>query len=335
MNKKLIKQISFIVVCAVLIISAFFLSLDFDEVAAGAGKGTNAKIETINNVSALIGGFNRQLSGYNAPSEKESAEGEYKSFTLYQTSKAKYKDSLEALSFRREMTLYATENASYYVSDCTVESESAIIKAFLNFKISLYIENGFILLRFDKYDALYAVKADEENNDIDFGLADSNIYKILGKWLYISADEKSEYGEIVSLLNSINSSNFEVFEVIGNYLRDESMFKKDGKEYYLLEEFNKRFIDDLLEAQFGYSGYSDETSKASFKVDLSNKTEPQLKLSVDSSYSNKNYSDGNLIAYSCSSIDVLTFKNINNTFIKAPSTNNALSFEEFVAIVEG
>ncbi len=347
MNKNLIKKIAFIVVCIALIVSAAILSLNVNGLSAGAGNGKSAKIETIDGLSSVIEDLNKRL-GYRLPSVNTSEE-EYKSFTLYQTSVANYNDSL---SFSRELTLFATENASYYITDCTVESESGIpdnkntedydesvqTKTFINFRAHIYMEKDFVMLCFDKYDAVYVVKAAEEDNEVDYGLANSNIYKVLGKWLYISADEKSEYGEMVSMLNSINSSNFDVFGVIARYLRDDSLFKKDGKQYTLLKDYSQQFIDDLLIAQFGNGGFSDESDKASFTVDLSNKTEPQMKLSVNRSSRKVQNSDDrsqSIIFYNASSYDLLTFKNINNTVIKTPNTKNALSFEEFVEIVEG
>lgn len=351
MKKKMIKQIIVAAVCAVLIISAFLLSRNFNEVIAGAGKGKNAKIETIDSLSAVVSGINGRLGGYGAA--EGDAASEYRSFTLCVTSGAKVKQSVGGdkmyLSLSREMTLYATENASYYVTDGVIESEQTTsdnentkdyneyveAKNFLSFKICIYIEKDYVMVRFDKWDTVFTVLAAEEDNEADYGLADSNIYKVLGKWLKISREENSEYGEIVSLLNSINSSNFDVIGVMGNYLNDESKFNKDGKKYSLLKEYSKQFIDDIMYAQFGFSGYSDDTDKASFDVDLSNRTEPQLTLSLKSEYSKTNNEGKTTVKSSASSVDIFDFKNINNTVIKAPSAKNALSFEEFKDMVEG
>lgn len=363
MNKKLIKQAVFIVVCAVLIISAALLSLDFNEVAAGAGKGTNAKIETIDSLSELVGGFNRQLSDFNAPSEEEIASLNYQSFTLYETSDAdiEIKKQVEGkssadttrLKCSREMTVYVSENASYYEANCMITNvqetwdnsktenynEKALVKSCISLKMRLYIEETFIMLRFDEYDSAYFADIAEGGERTD-GLASDVFKNILGKWLYVSTEE--EYGEeVIDTLLGPAKNNLDVFNLIGEYLGKEFLFQQEGSVYELIEDYHKQFINDLLNTQFGttreyFNKYSD---KARFKVDLRNKTEPKMRLEMTLSEPWEITGQDNRLSdfVSCSGteVDIFTFKNINNTVIKAPDKKNTLSFEEFYLLIEG
>lgn len=344
-KKRIITNAVVCAICTVLIIFAAITGLVSNEVFAGAGKGKSAKIETIEQTGKVLSSFQNRLTSYNFDGETSAMddadakdEVEYKSLTVnvdsaaemsYESGLNSYNDEKteQSMSCDRQLTAYFTERASYYLTDFKIYSHaySSMRSAsglkteehnmFMSCLMHIYLEENFAMVRIDRMEA------------VTDGEANKTAANALGKWVYFSNEENDEYRNVVSSLTSANDSNFKVFTVMSRYIKNAQYFKKDRQNYTLLAEYTDLFIRDMLTAQFGSLSYDPDTCNGSFKVDLSDKSKPQMRLEASSSFSQSRTK--------CDSFgsDLMIFSNINNTVISAPSINGALSPDELQDLV--
>lgn len=372
MNKKqIIVNAVISVLCVAIIIATALIGFLKNEVIAGAGNGTSARIETIEETEKMLSSFQNRLTDYTLEettpinigaktvSVAKKDEQEYTSLTvnvdssgsmnyessssLSMTNNTSWNTVKQSMSFDRQMTAYFTEKASYYISDFKIyskvyatsgtnsDSEENETKMHISMRMHAYLEKDFALIKIDRME--YVVDGETEMNPAN----------VLGKWVYFSDDDEDEYREIVYSLTSVNSSNFEVLAVMSDYIKNTSYFKKDRQTYNLRDEYIESFTNDVMSAQFNSSAikFNPETDSGSFSLDLSDRKEPLVKFGTSSQLNQPSKRVDSMfgsywqpeIVYKASASDIMRFGNINNTVITAPSIDDALTPEDLENIV--
>ncbi len=357
--KNTAKKICVFCCSGALMITSALMSVRNDGVSAGAGSGVNEKIETIDEISELLNSFEDQLTGFHAPvdkggilsvscgrlgveSEQDAGKQEektvYKSVTVseasswnvsyYSTSYGmEGNSSYESakVKVKREMNVYISGDAVYYVSDFTAMSDYAFSKSgedahndahniYSSMLMKIYLSNDIALLRFDRFQA------------VSDGEAVTGTEKMLGKWINMSAGEDADVQEAIGELFSVNEENFKVLALMGKYInKREGAFEKKNSVYTMRESTFQSFLSELLTVM-GVGGTPDGNADGSFSVDLYDAEKPEIYFDLSNSYAGGKGS--------CSETDDFVFSNINNTVIGMPDIKNAITPAEFIEIIE-
>lgn len=345
-KNNVVKKVICFAVCIVLLIIALVFSGGTGGVTAGKGRGTDAKITSLEQFSDLFSRLS-QSSAVAAVDSKAVAvaerkqEKEYTSFTMHETSNIKvsadsyirgntYSSSRNKTVLRRTIDYYYTEDAVYYSADMifattyTTEKsgESKTVKSSVSLNMDLYLGANYALLRFNRF--LSSV------TDSDFIGTDN----IIGKWF------KFEEGDsVVSSLISVNDYNSRFLNLLSGYLKSyyEKGFDKSGDVYKLSNSAFKSFVKSALSIYGASSSGSDEDMDGELIVDIEDATKPQVSFGLKEEYkdseNNANYSYS--IEMNAKESDVLEFMNINNTIVNIPKNINTYSVEDLKECIGG
>ncbi|MCM1368388.1 MAG: hypothetical protein NC184_06240 [Roseburia sp.] len=341
MEKKAdVKKIVCLVVCVALIVIACIVGVDFNKITVKSGKGRNAKITSLEDMSIMLSDFGEPLSDFsysknsaarNASKTDDAVSAKYKSVTIHEQSScytyAKNGRGFSKVIIQRSMDIGITESATYYHSMFTLSADSRTEAYYSNdgmvqetdygsnadIDLEIYISEDRFLLRFNRF----SMATDGKNI--------MGIERVLGQWGDFSDD--TDVGQaVISSLGSTNSKNFRIFGLMGKYIADsdDDIFSKRGDVYTLKKDASGGFASSLLGIAGG-SGLAEDFD-CEFEVDLGSAASPVVTLLLDSDQSYDK--TGSMRVYEK---DVFEFTNINNTVIDIPSSLSALSAEEFDA----
>ena len=343
----LVKRIVKVAVCAVLLIVAVCMNTK-TQALAGAGKGTNEKITTLEAFSALIKETGRKQSTARSAPVVESATGKsYDSFTFIETTSLRsqsdssqngdngsWSSSSSNSSLNRTLEMYYTEDAVWYKAEGRLVSKSdsssraysssgflsatteTNTKRSMNFKIQIYAEEEKVLLYIENLQYSYSYKyydgKNSENNktETEDGQDLDVLKNYYNRWI-----DCTSMPYIANVFLTVNDTNMATLSRIGNLLET----AWEAKEY--TESNNAYQLKTPVARQiFGLSNGDDVDFDGTVSVDLSRPAVPSLL--IDASAKNKivRLGSGYNYSYSGSSYvylnDNIQFRNINNTVFK-------------------
>lgn len=207
-------------------------------------------------------------------------------------------------SLTRNMTVYVTEDASYYISKGTysVNDSKDSYKTTIIFDVKIYIDIEKVLFKFDTFEI-------SSNDDNDLAVDD----KLLGRWIQIPIDSS---GDVFSM---IDVGNRDAFSYIGEIIKEASeddIAEKNGNIYTIGHTVMRKNDTEL-------------------KIDLSNSANPCMTMIVDSKPEENQL--GNQLGNQLYMYVTSTFKNVDNTVINV-NVSDALIFEteeDFEDYMEG
>lgn len=337
-QKKVIRRALALGFCLLLAIVALLFPVKKTIVRAGAGNGVNRKVESTEELSALLEHVSGRMgeSGTAFASLAASSASEYESVTLEDTMRMSLKISqglrLSRTTIDRQMTAYFTEDATYYVTEATISSKVVIPeerdkgevvteeirdKADVSIRLHIYRDDEVCMILFERFTAVINGETHSLPSDV------------LGKWVLFSAeDDMGLYEEIAS----IDMHNFEVLSLMGRVLEDKTNFDRSGDIYTMDDDIFDDFVIAVQQLNGVDSSYLPEgyTGKGSFVANLRNSRTPKVTLEYNETYSTELSS----LTMKSSSSEELAFSNIDNTVVKAPSSKRALTPEELVDFLE-
>ncbi len=348
MEKKVdVRKIVCLSICLVIFVIACVIGVDYSRIGLKTGNGKNARVSSLDDMSEMLSSFSESLSGFDYSHQSSSLKTKdkddtsaqkYTSVTIHEQTSSYASvvqgDMFSTVTIQRSMDIGITASGTYYhvmvtvssdsrVNDYNKETESNELKKHYSdtdIDMELYMSENRFLLRFNKFSS-----ASDGKNSM-------GVERVLGRWGDFSDD--SDVGrKVVSSLGSVNSKNFRVLKVMGNYIgkHDEDIFVKRGNVYGLESASSKTFAKELF--RIVGSGSLAEQFDCGFDVDLSNDTTPLVTLMLDSDYSDWIKSgNGGATQYVSARVyekDIFEFTNINNTVIDMPSSFSALTAEEF------
>lgn len=353
--KSIVKYAVIIVISLALLIAAILIPKTEKAVLAGAGNGTNAEVESIEEVYDLmtvVNGNLRALShgmGGIIDYAAEPAEevNNYTSFTYVQTSNGKasrnmsgsvagkFSTAKASEKYAKNLTAYITESASYFVcevsdlyqSRSTVDGETDKSRFFNSVVMHLYLSEDGALMRFDKIE--YVRDGKSHVGDMD---------KALGKWISFSEEDGEFLIEVISFFKFAFYDSYELISTVSNYINDGENFNRAGNVYQLRKEKQLGFYNSLITTHFG-SGLDDfdkDKDSGSFEINVSNGKIPQMTMGVSGKVDEEEKILGSSISVKGSTgvFDKIYFKNVNNTVIDFSDIEAEMSAEEFVGLME-
>lgn len=338
MKQGYIRSIAALVVGGALTAAMLLLPADSGMSYAGAGDGEDASVETLAEFSGLLGTFASMPSPVSSAGALALSEEVpvHKSATMHESSIVySEREAGENYAFTRvtrELTAYLTEDASFYISDVQLRSESVVEQSgengsketvehdrFLSMKMLVYSDEDRVLIRFDRLQAM----AD--------GIVFSGENKLLGRWAEFTEDDNEEVGAIYSAMRSIDLFNYDILALFGRTIRDyEEEFESNGDYYILGDEASEQLFGKIT----GIPSGGDAESDGSFEVDLTDRTAPQVKLGLSASLTVSSGSYAGSYSASASEEDHFTFTNIDNTRISMPSSMDTMPLKDFVTVME-
>lgn len=316
------KYISWIV-CAFLLISAFFLSRTSVSIA-GEGDGVNQEVKTVEEVGSILKSFcgeddteiTTKKSMGSALELANATEDEYTSATLHFNTVSRV-SGYTYMKLQKQMTCYFTQDEAYYVSKGEITTENYG----LLFDADVYFTGEESFVKFKQFTA----RINNSNRESESQEAPSLPQGVLHKW--IRMDEYS-----ASLID-VNETNYEVMAMLGGYIlaSETDVFKKNGDVYSLKNTETKNLCAELASisgANFG----SDAFKQSSFTVDLASKTSPYISLMYDASEKfTYPTSQGSTKTYTINMFEQLTCRlsNINNTVVNFPSDVEIYEMSDF------
>lgn len=330
------KQIGIFAVSIALIAAGGIIGMRPDDGYAGAGSGSNAKIDTLEelqNVLSDIGSPRRNIESVSAiaKTNEESEESvKYKTYTIVNTTDFYSSSEKSNNTFSRTMKIYFGENASMYESEARVISSSSSVspsgasnswsserKSSLDMKVRIYVSEDCIMYNLSRLNYTYQYSYDSKDEsytkttkDTNDGILYSVMQKYLGQWVDCSENPSCATGFLD--IDNENRKGLSAFgTMIGEQLDDDKKnLKQTGNVYALKESALLQF--------FNLSRYKDEKgikTGAECSIDLGTKTQPKIAYSlfvdVKETSENKNAS------YSYIK-DSYAISNINNTVAKKP-----------------
>ncbi len=350
-----------------LMIGAALLPERGGDVPVGAGNGKNAELTSIDDVSDLLKSFRDQLTGYHAPNsenknlsfptnrlaaasddpqeeqEKEN-KASYWSVTVHESSSynisystnlsytysgTSYRmNSSSSIKGKREMSVYISEDAVYYVIDFTIMADSSqddgkeqeSHNSYASILMKIYMSENEVLFRMDRFSAIHD------------GEAVTGTSKFLGQWIDMTASGDLGVQEAIEALTSVNDGNFDVLALMGEYIENnKDAFDEKDSVFTMKETMFKSFLAALLSAQ-GVGGTLDDDVDGAFSVDLYDAEKPRIYLNFGNSYADHNTNGS--VSSSSGQTDDFILCNINNTVVGKPDVKDALSPEEFEKLIE-
>ncbi len=340
-NKISVKNCVVLAIVVVLIVVTAVFMAKPNENYAGAGKGTNAKITSMDEFADFMHDLSSDLhprgtysaSAYAAENGEEEREKKYTSYTVRERTRstASYSDSSSSdsykikMSLQRDLTIYVTENATFYDSWGILSSRSKLKsdtnRVDFQFHVLIYTDAENVFMNFKRYN-ISASSSSEGETDEDEKTTPINFDCVLNRWINFSDDSQSGAGIVASEMTSINNENLEIFALIGNYTEHyKDDFIQSGKTYEMSEATFKSFASGLLSIAGVSSSFGeDEDFSGSFELDLGSPTRPEITLTYKYEYKQAEAAE----------VDEFAFENINNTVIKdIPATVDAMSSKEF------
>lgn len=350
-----VKKIVAAVVMAVVVVFTFITYNKTDEVLVGVGDGLSANIGTLDEFSKALSDFddnfknggyvnkesenNTRLSAY-ALAEETSLSAKYKSATMYLFDSAyeNFSYTLNGVSreynyeIQKEMSLYITESAVYYISEGILGYNSKIStgddseshSGNLSFYCELYRSSNIFMVKFNKF------------NFINDGVMNNFPEEIRGVWIDLSDAENDMLSSLsISEFDAVNNANFSYFSLLCDYVSqyNTTAFTKSGSVYILDESYIDGFIKKALNIYSANSLSTDYTGE--FSIDLTDGSYPKVNIN----YANKSnpIKDDNgtsIGSYKMREVVEYGFTNFNNTIITPPSDFSAISSSEFIEIME-
>ncbi len=320
--ENLMKKYATVITAVLLVLASLIITLNSQTFAvkAGPGNGTNSEVKDMSDVySVLDYVINRKASDTSENNRK--AENEMYSFVAdtgeaieikkhdsvtvvedavmnYTTFHKVLSDSYNgytpiyetvgksSLQFTRNLTIYMTEKASYYVSKGSIrssydsyEQDEDDEERFFNFEIQIYVDEDVVMIKFDKFEIKQKAKPDSP-----FAWETCEIKSdMVGKWIILPK------GELADIFDMMDSTNQNTLSGLRSYIEQsilgdgDTEFTKDG-DIYTLKDVE----------------YTDIT------VDLSDYENPYIEFSVDEKQ------DKNEVYM----LDTIGFFNIDNTVVE-------------------
>ena len=353
--KSIVKYAVIIVISLALLIAAILVPKNEKAVLAGSGSGTNAEVESIEDVYDLMtivqGNLNVLSYGVGEITDYASAPSEeaknYTSFTYVQTSNGKASSNMSGSvagkfssakaseKYERNLTAYITESASYFVcevsnlhqSRSSVEGKTEKSRAYSSVVMHLYIAEEGAMIRFEKMERMSDGKSSLGKMD-----------KALGKWISFSAEDGEFLAKVIHFFNFAFYDSYDLLSTLGSYMNDSENFSGAGKVYQLRKENEPHFFNSLISTHFGGSlaSFNKDKDTGSFEINLSNGKVPQISMGLSGKVDEDEKILGSSISVksSTATFDKIYFKNVNNTVIDISGIQAAMTAEEFVGLME-
>lgn len=248
-----------------------------------------------------------------------------------------YTSSSVVLTFERQMTVYIAPGAVLYEIDATdssaESSDGESHKQNTSFKFFLYMEQGEVLMRFDRFESTYD------------HMGGPDLTEIYGKW--IDFTPLAEAGESIdSFLDDFietNQHNFDVLSFLGDTIDrcQEDGFLCSGDIYRMKDELFGDFCKELLNKQEGGSAeYFENPYEGGFEVNFYDKHSPRLTLDFknkeDNYHRESEYGGVTVSVTANASVaerDEFALKYIDNTVVKAPEWKDRIGLEELKKLI--
>lgn len=368
MNGKQVRKTICLVLSLVLLIATFVFLPSSIISFGGAGDGNSAEIATIEDFAVLLKDFSSELTGYDSSYYSKTVPDDYAptadiraaasrvhtSVTVEESSSAymdmyvkqtvisgettAFAETSSNVSMDRGMKVYITPDAVLYECDIdlstsntqsTSESELQVYKRNISMKMLLYIEEGRILLRFERFDFI-----------VDH-VAEADLSKVLHKWIDLTSEDFNS-GWTDGLLE-VNDANFAVLALMGTVIDSHLSdgFERNGKSYGLKGEYFNSFCQAVLEKQQVETEYFANPYQGAFNIDLYDKKVPRMQLTIENEV--KNYSNVDNFVYGERNVhadityvenDDFTFSNIDNTAIRSLKNEKTIGFDELKSLLE-
>ncbi len=370
----MVKRIVSLAISVALLITCFVLySQNQGEVIAGAGNGTNTRVETVEDLASVLelisGRSDTAYSGssvelmssdisapgiddgtYSDDQDEEGSDTEVKrhtSATVHistqlksssSSSNSKYTNGLSGSSqnMTRELTLYITDDATYYVSEGISRTK---VKRY-NEETSQYSETSVYM----KWDMELAAC-----DGVSYAKFHEFIMRQDGYSMQIKEANKGQWislynsGDIFGLID-VDYENREVLSGIGDML--DTMIRLDyvspGEDRITMNEDD---INALAEEDEGSKLY-DEYTTVDFTVDMSSATSPYLCIAhkinqdedkeviIDYDYSSNPFNPTPIystyhLVNKVTLLQEITIKNIDNTIVKSPEDKVDIAIDSY------
>ncbi len=309
------KKYTTIFVSAILAVISLFMSLPLkkDAVKAGAGFGKNTDIETIDDMYSfldyitnykIVDKDKNELKGTDTPalmlmsatsdSDKDDIfntkhssatiyESTFSESTAYRLNEYDWVDGESSSKFNRELTIYMTEDATYFVSKGTLDSRyldynfsgANQLKAsvYFDFDMQIYIEEDTAMMKINQFVMSELEDGVRENTQIKD--------KYIGKWIQLPPETAMDFFE------DINDQNGDTLGALKSYLGEEIDVNPDkNKSIYTIEE-------------------ESDNSLTTITLDMSDTKKPYTEFCIKES---SKYRDVN-------ALDTIACYNIDNTVI--------------------
>ncbi len=299
------------IVAIVLIVAALVLPSDSltPVVSAGAGNGQNAEITSLKELGEVIDfiagidsdsetsmlddGSTVLTSSFDSDDEDEdedeSKKNPHSSVTMIEDTVIVINNKSEKSKIKRSLTMYITQDATYYISKGSSSDEDTTTAMF---DLEMYVSEDVTLVKFEKYSLTYSNSSGEKKNE--------NIStEYVGKWLKIPAEGSAM---IFSMIDEINR---DTLGNIGDLIKQgKDAGFKEKNDVYSLEQSNLEEDDTLI------------------TIDLSDNETPSIEWLIDAEYTTVDYE-----TFSYDMIDTITFCNIDNTVIEI-NDDNVIEFDD-------
>lgn len=329
-----------------MLITAFFPAKT--SVYAGAGGGEDGTIGSVEELSVLLGNVFERMDSFGVDGGNSAAVSavsavaveskEHESVTVQDTMQFSMQltigEGKSEVGLDRKMTAYFTKEASYYVVEGTASAktvtpetrengklvhEEETERSYMTFKFRTWTDREVCLLMFDRLTVI--------SNSVMHTLPSS----VTGKWIAFSLEEdEALYRDVTS----VDSRNYKVLSLIGEVLADKSNFDHSNDIYTMTETKFRSFVTQLEKLDGVSSSYAgtDSETKGRFVASLKNSRRPHITLDFSDTYSDSIQQTS--VSLDASSTEELTFSNIDNTVLKGPSADGALTPEELVELLK-
>ena len=269
-------------------------------IVAGAGNGENCEVTTVDELDSLLNFFNQhqasniassntftdvKLTAVNPTGDIPQNVKNHTSATMYNDTylEASFAErritlydyefgnhSYEVLSerdvrFNRTLTIYMTENDTYYVSKGTLrenyidlrENENSTLNV-MDFDVQIYVSYNRCLMKFNKF----KIQEDGEN------IADASA--VIGKWIEFPEEAA------IKMINFIDQANRSVLSEIQKCLDDGFKgFEKNGGKYTLktklIKENDTELVADLSDAEYPFLSLKTDSQEYPNIVNMTDK----------------------------------------------------------------
>ena len=324
-----------IIICLVLLVTAIvFIPKDLNSgIIAGSGNGKNEKLEEPEDVLELLACISETESVARAANAR-SKRGDYESATIHESAYltmsssssyyeehydyygnyySSYYSSASSTTLSRELSIYMTEDASYYHSIGQITSSSSYDspendedydnQMYYNFDIEIYLnhDDDEMFIKFNRWDM--------------FGTGEYLIIseEIKGKWVSF---DSSLYGA-VGFIDEANRSSLSTIGTIISMALSEDLFDENKDQYTL----SKKDLKEL----YG----TDNMYKGDFTLNLSDPERPTISFDIDVTNESDNDGNGTSQYYNKTVTNLeYVFENINNTVVEMSKSVDVIEIDE-------
>ncbi len=273
-------------------VSVFALATEQGGAArVGAGNGTNQQVATL-----------KDMYGVLEACASTAEEREIKSLTYVENGEMSLSSGTQKVTINKTMTVYFTEEASYYISKGIVVRVNEDTKTVSYFDMHVYVKKDTTFIKFNDYSSTTKEEGDKgEEDEADYRVINPSKK---GIWIECSND-------ISGIFSLINQANIDGFSTLKQYLKEAA---EEEEESQLSKE------DDIYTLEKKSEGY-----KMSLLYDLSKKETPYMQIATNSK---ENIGNSTV---STSVYSQVEFHNIGNTVIKGDIKAEYVceDFEEF------